>query len=483
MSDLADAAARSAVARAATACVALWLTGATIWPFDALPLSHLSAQVLAAVTRLPDRESPIVFAVWFAFGVLAAAGLPCENRKRRSVAAAALAMFALALELLECLAANRHPSLVDGVISGLFVAVGVLVGAPFASVLARATHLLAPSVVVLAMLAAPALAVRAAALHSFDNWDESYPLALGGELIGEAPWRGAVGGLNIYARALTDSQIAGLARVSGATRRDLARTLGAQVIYERDGNEAARPDRSGLAPPLDLRPYTEGVARTTEPARRLTRALVSARTYTIDFEIDAPPAPFPSAAPASIVALARDPWNRNVSIAQVGDDLMVLMRTAWSGRAGRCQGACVWDGVFARPGRSHVAVTYRDAEVRVYVNGRRHETIVRIHRPAFAFGYDGPAGDAITPILLFAAIGLLWPPGPALIRLRWFAAAALAPTLSVLALAYVRAASPWLILAMIMCVVALAAARRGGQMLVNWPSSAPPVGQSPAQDD
>lgn len=86
---------------------------------------------------------------------------------------------------------------------------------------------------------------------SFDTWDPEHQLVLGNEVSGTRPWRGQLGLVAIYDRALGPQEVArnhaGLAGGAGGRVVD-----GLVALYRPgEGNRHVR-DESGLSPPLDL---------------------------------------------------------------------------------------------------------------------------------------------------------------------------------------------------------------------------------------
>ena len=86
---------------------------------------------------------------------------------------------------------------------------------------------------------------------SFANWDPDHVLVLGNEATGLRPWRGRLGLVAVYDRALSPDEVsarhASLAASGGARSLD-----GLVVLYRFAPHRNVVADESGLPPPLDL---------------------------------------------------------------------------------------------------------------------------------------------------------------------------------------------------------------------------------------
>jgi regulation of enolase protein 1 (concanavalin A-like superfamily) len=172
----------------------------------------------------------------------------------------------------------------------------------------------------------------------FASWESSFRLALANELTGDRPWRGELGQIAVYARALAAPEVAARHAVG---RAEAAR--GAEVLYTfLDGSGETIRDVSGKAEPADLKIETPGAVRWTpgggltiqDNARiaspgatsaRLIAALKESRTITVEAWIR--PADLAQKGPARIVTLSKDPSSRNFTLGQIGPAYELRLRT------------------------------------------------------------------------------------------------------------------------------------------------------------
>lgn len=86
---------------------------------------------------------------------------------------------------------------------------------------------------------------------SFENWSPDHVLVLGNEATGLRPWRGRLGLVAVYDRALSPDEVS--ARHASLTASGGARSLdGLVVLYRFAPHRNVVADESGLPPPLDL---------------------------------------------------------------------------------------------------------------------------------------------------------------------------------------------------------------------------------------
>ncbi|HSK38377.1 MAG TPA: LamG-like jellyroll fold domain-containing protein [Arenibaculum sp.] len=109
-----------------------------------------------------------------------------------------------------------------------------------------------------------------------------------------------------------------------------------------------------------------GLMRLDNGADPLVRIFRETRELTV--EAWAEPAGTKQGGPARIVTIARDPLTHNFLLGQDGDDLIVRLLTS-SGQASGLREQITVPGVFARPGRRHLAVTFGNGVTTVHVDG------------------------------------------------------------------------------------------------------------------
>ena len=221
-------------------------------------------------------------------------------------------------------------------------------------------------------------------LSSLMNWDDSYTLILGNEHTANRQWHGWIQSLSIVGRALSQPEVAQLFAAEESAVAELEPLLDA---YHFRSNENLA-SRTGLLPVLLWRgrpsPLTHsdgesenasggGVQFSTEqwlesalPATSLTRELKQRNQFTLSTVI----ATFDTTqvGPARIVSLSLDPYQRNFTLGQSNSDLVVRLRTPFTGENGM-RPQLVVPGVLGTNKPRHLVVTYDGAIERVYVNG------------------------------------------------------------------------------------------------------------------
>lgn len=388
-------------------------------------------------------------ALFIPFGLFLHARIARCTPARAVLWIAAAAAFALLSELAQ-LFVSRSVSLAD-LLADLF---GLALGTLAAPILPRRLRI--PDAlrtgralaVALALLTAGAILMSAPADRGLNTWDQSHPLILGNEWTGDRPWPGEIYGLDIYDSALDDDHARRLSsgNTDGLPAGDdpIARfPLDAATIESSDGMvtrittspESAVPltlvsDGPGPVTPLpSVGIRLESGARLATPTppgalyARLTRT--GAVSFAIQFRAADPAAE----GPARIVSLSLSPYERNLTLGQEKDALVLRARNAATGPNGMNPQIVVRSAL--RLDRPQAAVVvFNGRESRLYLDGRyiRLLRFTRLDRLSRAlFGTDAPAGSRLTlPLLAWTAAaalaaGLL-PPA----RLTWLAAATIA---------------------------------------------------------
>lgn len=168
------------------------------------------------------------------------------------------------------------------------------------------------------------------------NWDESYRLALGDELVGERNWEGEYRGVAIYDRAL-EAEEAARQFEAGPTESP----AGALVYYgfEEGGGGVVR-DRSREGDPLDLmieesdavewvdgglRVHAQARIASERPAEKVVDAIKETGAVTVEAWIA--PENVVQSGPARIVTLSEDHGQRNLTLGQDAGMYEVRLRT------------------------------------------------------------------------------------------------------------------------------------------------------------
>lgn len=207
------------------------------------------------------------------------------------------------------------------------------------------------------------------------DWDRSYTLNVGNEQSGDRPWKGTVSRLLIVDRAI-DGDEAHVALTgeegtpplsAGALLADYAPFAGGLV--DRTGQQQelrprpAPAETTWLATAEATLPLTERIARTSQ--------FTVAATVT-----SASPSQF---GPARIVSLSGGIAERNLTLGQQGDDLIIRLRNPLTGVNGTWPELRASD-VFATMAQRQLVVTYDGSQLRLFVDGDEYPISLRFTR-------------------------------------------------------------------------------------------------------
>lgn len=199
-------------------------------------------------------------------------------------------------------------------------------------------------------------------LVRINNWDESYPLVVANELSGNRPWQGEVRLVQLADRALSPEQVAMLLADPTA-----AAVYGDALVgdYRLNGMDHTS-DATAHLPGLHVQEKGDTVwLATAAPVAAWTQGVNRSSAFTIS--IVAAAAKSPQSGPARIVSVSIDPYHRNVTLGQEGDDLVVRIRTAFGGENGRKPELVIPD-LFTDDEFHHVVVRYDQTAVSIYID-------------------------------------------------------------------------------------------------------------------
>ncbi len=290
-------------------------------------------------------------------------------RRPWAVAAGTVALgvlFAAALEGAQFFLPERVPSLADVIANGLGALLGAALFNGWAMGVGRALRQYVTLRNWLIGLNIYMLAVFFFTVHLYrsvhlSNWDTSYPLVVGNEAVGRRQWSGRLEWLELQGHD------------------DSAPIVFA--IYDFAG-ESPFEDSSPLAiVPAPALVWSEGPVTpqdgegvTVGPGEWLTTGSAffdfsdyarEASYFTIDTRVAT--AARDQRGPARILSISADAEHRNVTLGQVGDDLIIRLRTPAAGENGQKPELLV-PGVFADTQLRHITVNYDAPIMRVTVD-------------------------------------------------------------------------------------------------------------------
>lgn len=302
----------------------------------------------------------------------------------------------------------------------------------------------------------------------FENW-KPYPLVIGNEANRNRPWKGLLGELSIYDRALDAAERAALESDAGRSWARGGPVLHLSLAAPAEG----RLDGPGGPRPLPLRPPSgegfelgrEGLVSTggrwilpDTAARHVSERLSSASRFSLHVRLAA--GELEVGGPARTVSLSLDQAHRDFTLGQADRDLQLRVRTPGNGRNGDRYSAWTHGGPLDGE-LQDVWATFDGEVARIFVDGRCHgDALIALSRTRSVTGLM-MASTLVAAVALAAlaaaawvaprarggAVAAVWLGGGAAFALLWAAGcwehlphlAPLAPGLAALTLA---AASP-----------------------------------------
>ena len=358
----------------------------TLFPYDPQPGPWTDTFETRFIFSLMTNPADFLFNIllFVPLGMGAAAWFTFRERgDRLPRALLVLAAFALSVgvECAQVVLPSRYPASADILANTLGFLVGTRWSGTGVSILCAAapqvvTRLKWPvlgSLVVLHLVFSVFLFREAGRRSSLVDWDVSYPLQCGNEATADRPWKGRVNQLRIWDRVVDPS---------GSDPKTGDGLLG---HYELSGT-GDLADRAGLLPAFTWRgiPSSSGEAPGVELAENhwlfspdagevLTRSILESGTFSIS--VRCATADTGQTGPARIVSLSADPYNRNLTLGQEGRNLVVRLRTPFTGANGSDPALTV-PGLFADRGWRTVTVTYDRSGI--MVRGGQGELLGRL---------------------------------------------------------------------------------------------------------
>jgi hypothetical protein len=340
----------------------------TLFPYDPRPTPW--AEAFEARFFFGLMTNPVDFLLnlllFVPLGMGAGAWFNCSDRGGRLPRVLlVLAAFVLSagVECVQVILPSRYPASADILANTLGFLAGMLWSGTGASILCGAvlrvnTRLKWPvlgSLAVLHLIFSVFLFREAERRSSLADWDDSHTLQCGNEATADRPWNGWVNRLRIWDRVVGPTETAAKAEeglighYEFAGPGDLADRAGGLPGFTWRG----MPSPIGETPGVDLAAshwlISEGAGEV------LTRSIMESGTFSIS--VRCVTADTGQTGPARIVSLSADPYNRNFTLGQEGGDLVVRLRTPFTGANGNDPALTV-PGVLADRGWRTVTVTY-----------------------------------------------------------------------------------------------------------------------------
>lgn len=388
----------------------LVVLGTTLYPFDFTTEDmdkRWSPFVSPKVESLRSVKDDIVTNVILFLPIGVSLGILVVRRQMKfftGLLAATLggALLSLAVELLQVLLPFRYASFLDVAVNAGGAAIGylfyIITARPVYRMLTRAVErgnagyasgwlVAAYCVYLLGVLLISVPLQRSSLTNEFNK--SSYPLVVGNEPTGDRPWSGRVHDLIITRHGLSREGVANYLADRPLTEED-ARMVVAHYVFE---GRAPYYDRMGLNAPLEWRGIPpdstepEGVLiterrwlQTAKAAYEASSWIMETNRFTICFRGANNPKSFPEK--ARIVSVSSNPYQRNFSVVQLGNDLGVRYRSMTTGLNGTNPQFVVPD-VFADTALHRIVVSLNATHLHVYVDSIQNHYDVELG-PGFA---------------------------------------------------------------------------------------------------
>ncbi len=400
----------------------LAVLGTTLYPFDFTTEDmdkRWSPFVSPKVESLQSIKDDVVTNVVLFLPIGVSLGILLVRRRMKFFAgflAATLggALLSLAVEVLQLLLPFRYASFVDVATNTAGAAIGYLVyvaaARPVYRVLTRAVErgnagyasgwlVAAYCVYLLGVLLMTAPLQQSSLPNEFNKF--SYPLVVGNEATGDRPWSGRVNDLIMTRHGLSREGVAAYLAGRPLTGED-ARMMVAHYVFD---GRAPYADRMRLHAPLEWRGIPpdsaepEGMLiterrwlQTATAAYEVSNWIMETHRFTICFSAANNPKSFPEK--ARIVSVSSNPYQRNFSVVQLGNDLGIRYRSMTTGLNGTNPQFVVPD-VFADTAMHRIVVSLNVTQLDVYVDSIQHHYNVELG-PGFALlNRSFPMGSAL----------------------------------------------------------------------------------------
>jgi len=370
---------------AATAIVTI--TYFTLFPFDFVSHGQSPSDVIKnfSLTTGPlwkPREVPIntVLFMPLGFGLAGLARAKRLSRRSSVVAGTALGLLlSVVVELLQSAWLLRDPSIDDIAANTVGATLGALIWIASEAALDRRLERDRPATrsplwrgAFLALSLVPIVLVILVAIRVRDNtelagWDPQYPLVLGNEATGNRPWQGSIAHVSLANRSLTEEEtsdwLGGASMTAVAPESTLLDYDFASGVMP-PGWQVHGSDSTITIAKDGLQITPQHWVQATDPVSEISRSIAQTDSFTV--AVDATTSSMDQSGPARLLSISTDPLHRNLTVAQNGTDLVVRVRSAFTGpNAGAPE--FVVPGVFEHAGPQRVVISYQPSSLRVSV--------------------------------------------------------------------------------------------------------------------
>lgn len=370
------------------------ILAATLHPFNFDPVHDLSWQLMMQRLDLRllradswiDIPRNVLLFMPFGLGIAALLYTTGIARRNRLVAAALVGLVTtMTVEGLQFTLQLRSPELSDLLANTAGMLVGALAyerwlainlsrryGRPF-GMRDQVLLLLLPAVALVMTLT---FGLFRDVQHQSDltNWDSAYYLAIGNEITQDRPWHGQVDELIVLDRGAQDDELTTFLQAAQSPTPAPTAAIAhyclvcAEPLHDFAGNAPDLVWQASHVHGEASEQQTAGTVRwleTSTPATRLSTRIATTSEFSVLVALH--PAATPQSGPARIITLSKDVSNRNLTIGQEGDALVIRLRTLGTGNNGLRPEFRV-PGIFIDTAPHRIAVTYSSSILRVYVD-------------------------------------------------------------------------------------------------------------------
>lgn len=306
--------------------------------------------------------------------------------------------FALSLtvEVLQVFLPSRSPTRSDILANSIGGLVGWLIfqlKRIYRSLSVQGLVILLIGYIVIAML----LLIPNPSASRLSNWETSFPLVIGNEATGDRAWEGKISQFWISDRALNPGEVQkafsdpqfseklGNARLADykflgvGNYRDRAGNL-PNLIWQGNKEQSEQPEVASF--------NSQQWLKTPTPVTVLSQRLRQSSEFSLGVTLAT--SQLNQAGPARIISVSDSPYQRNLTLGQELDDLILRLRTPKTGENGR-NPAIVIPDVFSNAQWHQILITYNGSKFVFYIddhleNQRTIDFNFRIHLSSLSLG-------------------------------------------------------------------------------------------------
>ena len=375
----------------------IFVINVTLFPFDfALSRDESLIEIIQGfdwslneLYILSDFPGNILLFLPFGFGVAGLAhGYQLSKLKGFGLALLSGITLSLSIEILQSITSSRFPTTVDVFANTLGAAGGAIVFYLFGPALlvkiesgtqkifinVSSWRLLGLAFFWVILLTSVTILFRNS--YQLENWVPQFPLLVGNEKDGERVWTGTISEILFLDRAISNHEVESF--FSNDTHPDMN---GMDVLanYQFNGEDALL-DRSETLPGFNYRGNSpilidqngvqigEGQWLETNAGPLIERIRQSSE-FTLFVNLQA--GNNDQGGPARIVSISSDAFNRNFTLGQEYDDLIIRIRSPITGPNGRYP-ELVIPGVFENSLEHQIVVSYQPKQIQAYIDSQEN---------------------------------------------------------------------------------------------------------------